>query len=332
MKAKSRRVDISRADLWIKGHKNKKGQPRNDEIAGVVLSLTFAFGAVQKFPFQRLRGIAYYHSHRVLHRDLKPQNLEKKDAEKESSQMGQVGARSNPVPPDRKCIKTKRLDFTYFDSINVHVKALFEKLGWIKFLSTKLPLSHSHVRSFYANIYIESERDTSVLHTVVEGINVVVSKPLIRKLFDIPKRKVKCYGDAQLSKVPTFYHKAAVKLMCGGNTPKKPKKSQVGDLVVEARLIHRQVTHVICPRLFDDAGLKSPPKSEYVKVEKNMKDVIGQGEWSCSFGLKKKKKKKKKKNNQSRKCEIRLGKCSCDSKDKEENQISRTPILSEEEL
>ncbi|KAK9117272.1 hypothetical protein Sjap_016219 [Stephania japonica] len=36
MKAKSGRGDISRADLWIEGHKNKKGQPHNDEIVGVV--------------------------------------------------------------------------------------------------------------------------------------------------------------------------------------------------------------------------------------------------------------------------------------------------------
>ncbi|KAK9138216.1 hypothetical protein Sjap_008810 [Stephania japonica] len=35
-KAKNERADISRADLWIEGHKNKKGQPHNDEIAGVV--------------------------------------------------------------------------------------------------------------------------------------------------------------------------------------------------------------------------------------------------------------------------------------------------------
>lgn len=31
--------------------------------------------AVQSFLYQILRGIAYCHSHRVLHRDLKPQNL-----------------------------------------------------------------------------------------------------------------------------------------------------------------------------------------------------------------------------------------------------------------
>lgn len=31
--------------------------------------------AVQSFLYQILRGIAYCHAHRVLHRDLKPQNL-----------------------------------------------------------------------------------------------------------------------------------------------------------------------------------------------------------------------------------------------------------------
>jgi cyclin-dependent kinase 2 len=30
---------------------------------------------LQSFLYQILRGIAYCHSHRVLHRDLKPQNL-----------------------------------------------------------------------------------------------------------------------------------------------------------------------------------------------------------------------------------------------------------------
>jgi len=30
---------------------------------------------LQTFLYQILRGIAYCHSHRVLHRDLKPQNL-----------------------------------------------------------------------------------------------------------------------------------------------------------------------------------------------------------------------------------------------------------------
>ncbi|KAK9155103.1 hypothetical protein Sjap_002583 [Stephania japonica] len=103
-------------------------------------------------------------------------------------------------------------------------------------------------------MYTESERDTSVLHTIVEGINVVLSKPLIRKLLDIPKGKVKCYVDAQLSKVPTFDHKAAVKLMCGGKTQRSLRNL----------------------KLFDDVSLKSLPKSEYVKVEKNLKDVIGE--------------------------------------------------------
>lgn len=35
----------------------------------------YAPSAVQSFLYQILRGIAYCHSHRVLHRDLKPQNL-----------------------------------------------------------------------------------------------------------------------------------------------------------------------------------------------------------------------------------------------------------------
>jgi serine/threonine protein kinase len=34
-----------------------------------------ASSSVQSFLYQILRGIAYCHSHRVLHRDLKPQNL-----------------------------------------------------------------------------------------------------------------------------------------------------------------------------------------------------------------------------------------------------------------
>ncbi|KAK9102539.1 hypothetical protein Sjap_019793 [Stephania japonica] len=110
--------------------------------------------------------------------------------------------------------------------------------------------------------------------------------------------KVKCYGDAQLSKVPTFDHKATVKLMCGEKTPNKPKKPQVVLTGVEIDLAHVIASHIYkiikktkskkgkntkglpyanhLYRLFDDVGLKSPPKSEYVKVEKSLKDVIGE--------------------------------------------------------
>lgn len=37
--------------------------------------LKFSLLLFQKYLYQILRGIAYCHSHRVLHRDLKPQNL-----------------------------------------------------------------------------------------------------------------------------------------------------------------------------------------------------------------------------------------------------------------
>jgi cyclin-dependent kinase 2 len=33
------------------------------------------FFLLQSYLYQMLRGVAYCHSHRVLHRDLKPQNL-----------------------------------------------------------------------------------------------------------------------------------------------------------------------------------------------------------------------------------------------------------------
>ncbi|KAK9105118.1 hypothetical protein Scep_021962 [Stephania cephalantha] len=36
MRAKTGRTNITRADLWIEGHKNKKGQPNNAQIAEVV--------------------------------------------------------------------------------------------------------------------------------------------------------------------------------------------------------------------------------------------------------------------------------------------------------
>ncbi|KAK9109770.1 hypothetical protein Sjap_017830 [Stephania japonica] len=36
MRARSGRADVTRADLWIEGHKNKKGRPHSDEIARVV--------------------------------------------------------------------------------------------------------------------------------------------------------------------------------------------------------------------------------------------------------------------------------------------------------
>lgn len=44
-------------------------------ILRFLLGLTNLFCWWQTFLYQILRGIAYCHSHRVLHRDLKPQNL-----------------------------------------------------------------------------------------------------------------------------------------------------------------------------------------------------------------------------------------------------------------
>ncbi|KAK9096467.1 hypothetical protein Sjap_021964 [Stephania japonica] len=39
MRVRSGGADVTRADLWIEGHKNKKGRPHSDEIARVVLLL-----------------------------------------------------------------------------------------------------------------------------------------------------------------------------------------------------------------------------------------------------------------------------------------------------
>ncbi len=37
--------------------------------------ITFLFMYLQSFLYQLLKGVAFCHEHRVLHRDLKPQNL-----------------------------------------------------------------------------------------------------------------------------------------------------------------------------------------------------------------------------------------------------------------
>lgn len=44
-----------------------------DNIAGVPDGM--GPDIVRKFTFQLMRGIYYCHAHRILHRDLKPQNL-----------------------------------------------------------------------------------------------------------------------------------------------------------------------------------------------------------------------------------------------------------------
>ena len=49
--------------------------PENGLAAcGLILKCEFFF-YLQSYLYQILRGVAYCHSHRVLHRDLKPQNL-----------------------------------------------------------------------------------------------------------------------------------------------------------------------------------------------------------------------------------------------------------------
>lgn len=52
-----------------------RGKPLPDGTSSVVQTLGMGDGIVRKFMTQLCQGIKYCHSHRVLHRDLKPQNL-----------------------------------------------------------------------------------------------------------------------------------------------------------------------------------------------------------------------------------------------------------------
>uniref|UniRef100_A0A0B7JXT7 Cyclin-dependent kinase 1 n=1 Tax=Bionectria ochroleuca TaxID=29856 RepID=A0A0B7JXT7_BIOOC len=52
-----------------------RGKPLPEGSSATVASLGLGEGVVRKFMWQLCQGIKYCHSHRVLHRDLKPQNL-----------------------------------------------------------------------------------------------------------------------------------------------------------------------------------------------------------------------------------------------------------------
>ncbi|KAK9107474.1 hypothetical protein Syun_023485 [Stephania yunnanensis] len=52
----------------------------------------------------------------------------------------------NATYSTKEYLKTRRLDFEYFDSINVNVRTLFEKLGWVSYSSTNLPINSKWVR------------------------------------------------------------------------------------------------------------------------------------------------------------------------------------------
>lgn len=52
-----------------------RGKPLPEGSGSVLGSLGLGEGMVKKFTWQLIEGVRYCHSHRVLHRDLKPQNL-----------------------------------------------------------------------------------------------------------------------------------------------------------------------------------------------------------------------------------------------------------------
>ncbi|KAK9085452.1 hypothetical protein Sjap_025863 [Stephania japonica] len=53
---RSRGADVTRADSWVEGHKNKKGRPHSDEIARVVDPITQVFGPEHQ---GRVRGLGF---------------------------------------------------------------------------------------------------------------------------------------------------------------------------------------------------------------------------------------------------------------------------------
>ena len=52
-----------------------RGKPLPDGSSAALKNMGLGEGMVKKFTWQLVQGIRYCHSHRVLHRDLKPQNL-----------------------------------------------------------------------------------------------------------------------------------------------------------------------------------------------------------------------------------------------------------------
>ncbi|KAK9121938.1 hypothetical protein Syun_019555 [Stephania yunnanensis] len=88
-------------------------------------------------------------------------------------------------------------------------------------------------------------------HTKVKDSPKREARALFEKLFGLPKGKVKCYSQSQLSKVQDFDVTKALKELYGGFAPKNPKKPSVRELTVFARFVHRQVAYGIYPKTDD---------------------------------------------------------------------------------
>lgn len=67
---------ISQDRLLVKVlHKQQSCHPSGVHYLCAAMNLWLLVNFVQSYVYQILQGTAYCHSHRVLHRDLKPQNL-----------------------------------------------------------------------------------------------------------------------------------------------------------------------------------------------------------------------------------------------------------------
>ncbi|KAK9158465.1 hypothetical protein Scep_005039 [Stephania cephalantha] len=88
-----------------------------------------------------------------------------------------------------------------------HVAAAFEMAEWEANFFKKTPLSTkrlpenlNYVVYFYAHIHPTDDRNSSVLSSYVEGFNFKITNALIKRLFDLPVEKTKCYGGQEIMK------------------------------------------------------------------------------------------------------------------------------------
>ncbi|KAK9125983.1 hypothetical protein Scep_014829 [Stephania cephalantha] len=149
----------------------------------------------------------------------------------------------------RKILRTRRLDFNFFELIRVWVRYFFHRIGWDGFVNTKEPLCERYVCQFYGNLqYIDPAKPLR-LESSIDGKIIKVTPNVIRTIFNIPKGAFHCYESKWWPSVVGFDAVSVCNMLTGRSDIFVSRPPRCCEVTIESRLIHRQIIHGLVPRI-----------------------------------------------------------------------------------
>ncbi|KAK9128336.1 hypothetical protein Syun_017133 [Stephania yunnanensis] len=131
----------------------------------------------------------------------------------------------------------------------LRARQLFERLGWMGFVVARDPISNRFVRLFDPNLHCKDSKKLSKLHSSIDGVVFKVNTRVIRKAFNLPKGSFRCFKSNWWPEVGVFDPLNARNLLTGRTDITTPRKPLLNEVTIEARLAHKQVAHVLAPKV-----------------------------------------------------------------------------------